>query len=381
MTIAGSQWPQRWFGRNTARHHHVLTLSGGRLTGFRAHDQRRAMLSPGLVDLQVNGFAGVDFNDAALTADALDHALGAMLRTGVTSCLPTLITASEDLLAARFAALDAAVAGSRLGGVMVPGYHLEGPFLNPAAGYAGCHPPEAMIEADPNLLRRLATGLRRPILLLTLAPEREGAAALIGWARARGTLVAIGHSAARSAEVAQAASLGAVLSTHLGNGLPHLLPKFDNPLLAQLAEDRLSASFIADGIHVPAFALAAMMRAKGLARTILVTDATSAAAAPAGMYELAGMAIARAADGSVRVPGASVLAGSSLELDQAVRNVVGWGIATAREAVGLASANPRALLAPALAAHGVRLAESSIEWSDELRSLSVRADGAAWGAS
>jgi N-acetylglucosamine-6-phosphate deacetylase len=326
----------------------------------------------GLIDLQVNGFAGVDFNSTALTADALDHALRAMLRTGVTSCLPTLITAPEDMLAARFAALDTAVAGSRLGPVMVPGYHLEGPFLNPTQGYAGCHPPAAMIDADPALLDRLAAGLRRPILLLTLAPERQGAETLIAWARQRGTLVAIGHSAARSTEVAHAADLGAVLSTHLGNGLPHLLPKFDNPLLAQLAEDRLSASFIVDGIHVPPFALRSLLRAKGLARTILVTDATAAAAAPAGHYELAGMAIERAADGAVRVPGASVLAGSSLELDQAVRNVVAWGIASANEAIGCASANPCKLLAPALVAHGVRLAEAAIEWSPDLRPVSVR---------
>jgi N-acetylglucosamine-6-phosphate deacetylase len=338
------------------------------------------MHSAGLIDLQVNGFAGVDFNNVALTAEALDHALEAMLRTGVTSCLPTLITAREAVIAARFAALDAAVVGSRLGPVMVPGYHLEGPFLNPAPGYAGCHPPAAMIEADVGLLERLAAPLRRPILLLTLAPERPGAEALIDWARGRGTLVAIGHSAACVAEVARAVELGAVLSTHLGNGLPHLLPKFDNPLLAQLAEDRLSASFIADGIHVPPFALRALLRAKGLARTILVTDATAAAAAPAGRYELAGIAIERTADGAVREPGAPVLAGSSLELDQAVRNVVAWGIATAHEAIGLASANPRALLAPALAAHRVRLADGVIEWSPELRPVSVQADDLVWRA-
>ena len=122
------------------------------------------------------------------------------------------------------------------------------------------------------------------------------------------------------------------------------------------------------------------MRAKGLARTILVTDATAAAAAPAGLYELAGMAIERASDGAVRVPGASVLAGSSLELDQAVRNVVAWGIATAREAVGLASVNPAALLAPALAAHGVRGGDGAVEWSADLRPVAVQVDGVAWRA-
>jgi N-acetylglucosamine-6-phosphate deacetylase len=95
------------------------------------------MLSSGLLDLQVNGFAGIDFNAASLDADALDHALAAMLATGVTTCLPTIITASANDLAQRLAALDRAVAQSRLGRIMVPGYHLEGPFLNPADGYAG----------------------------------------------------------------------------------------------------------------------------------------------------------------------------------------------------------------------------------------------------
>ena len=92
------------------------------------------------------------------------------------------------------------------------------------------------------------------------------------------------------------------------------------------------------------------------------------------------MAIERAADGAVRVPDASLLAGSSLELDQAVRNVVAWGIATAAAAIGLASANPAALLAPALAAHGGRLAQGAIEWSAELRAVSARADGVGWSA-
>ena len=89
------------------------------------------MHTTGLIDLQVNGYAGVDFNDPALDATALDHALNAMLRAGVTACLPTLITAPEPALAERFAALDRAVANSRLGKLMVPGFHLEGPFLNP----------------------------------------------------------------------------------------------------------------------------------------------------------------------------------------------------------------------------------------------------------
>lgn len=330
------------------------------------------MQTTGLTDLQVNGYAGVDFNDPGLDTAALDHALEAMLHAGVTTCLPTVITAAEDVLAARLAALDRAVANSRLATLMVPGFHLEGPFLNPADGYAGCHPQAAMVVPDPTLLERLAARMTRPILLLTLAPERDGALATIAWARARGMLVAIGHSAADDDVVTRAASAGAGMSTHLGNGLPQLLPKFRNPLMAQLAEDRLSASFIADGIHVPTRTLKVLLRAKGLSRSVLVTDATAAAAAPPGIYRFAGMMIEHATDGSVRVPGQAVLAGSALRLDQAVRNLVAWEIATPVDAIRLASTNPAALLAPTLAAHGIRPPETAVQWSPTLTPEYVR---------
>lgn len=330
------------------------------------------MHSLGLTDLQVNGYAGVDFNDSDIDAVALEHALAAMLHAGVTTCLPTVITATEGELAARLQALDEAVAKSELAAAMVPGFHLEGPFLNPNTGYAGCHPSAAMQAPDPALLERLSAPLARPILVLTIAPEREGAAATIAWARARGMLVAIGHSAADEDSVARAVAAGAMLSTHLGNGLPQMQPKFRNPLMAQLAEDRLSASFIADGLHIPVHALKVLLRAKGLERSLLITDATAAAGAPAGLYRFADMAIAHAADGSVRVPGRGVLAGSALCLDQAVRNLVSWGIVDAAAAVRLAADNPAALLARGLAPHGLRRPTTALAWSDDLLPMQVR---------
>ena len=302
------------------------------------------MEGAGLFDLQVNGYAGIDFNDPALTPGGLDHALAAMRRAGVTQCLPTLITATEAELHARFAALDAAVAGSRLGQSMVPGYHLEGPFLSPDAGFAGCHPIAAMVAPEVGLLERLTARLGRPVRLLTLAMERPGAAEVAAWASAQGMRVSIGHSDAGVATVARAVAAGASLSTHLGNGLPQRMHKLDNPIMAQLAEDRLAAGFIADGIHVPPPALKAMIRAKGPGRAFLVTDAVAAAAAPPGRYAFAGMAIEGLADGSVRTPGTGTLAGSALTLDQAVRNVVAWGIVAAQEAVAMASTVPAACM-------------------------------------
>ena len=316
------------------------------------------MRGPGLFDLQVNGFAGVDFNDAALTPDAFDHACAAMLRTGVTQFLPTLITATEDQLAARFAALDRAVATSRLGPLMAPGYHLEGPFLNDAPGFRGCHPHAAMRDPDAAMVERLAASLTRPILLVTCAPERAGAPAFIAAMRAAGRFVAIGHSALDFGEARAAAQAGATLSTHLGNGLASQLPKLANPIFAQLAEDRLSACFICDGIHLPPDAVRVMLRAKGLSRAILVTDATAGAGAPPGDYTLGALAIRREADGSVRDPATGGLAGAALTLDQAIRNVVDWGAATPAQAQAMASAHPCAALGRAPAGW--------VEWSEAL---------------
>lgn len=330
------------------------------------------MRSAGLVDLQVNGFGGVDFNDAGLTAAGLDRALEAMLATGVTTALPTIITADPASLKARFAALDTAVHDSRLGREMCPGYHLEGPFLNPEMGYRGCHPHAAMTPPDYALVEALEAILRRPILMVTLAPELPGGIDFIARARRAGKLVAIGHSAADFTVVGQAAAAGAGFSTHLGNGLPQMLPKLANTIFAQLSEDALAAGFIADGIHLPPRSLKAMIRAKGPDRAFLVTDAVAAAAMPPGLYPFAGMTVERMPDGSVRIPGTTLLAGSGLCLDQAVRNLVEWGFARPEEAVGLASTVPAGLLAPALAAHGIAVGAGDVEWGEGLVVRDVR---------
>jgi N-acetylglucosamine-6-phosphate deacetylase len=324
------------------------------------------METPGLTDLQVNGYAGVDFNDAELTADALDHALAAMHAANVTTCLPTLITADEATLAARLTALDAAVATSRLGPAMVPGFHLEGPFLSPTPGYAGCHPPGAMIAPDPSVLARLTKDLRRPVLLLTLAPERPDALSLIAWAHTQGMVVAMGHTEADYEITTLAAANGVTLSTHLGNALPQPQPKFLNPLMAQLATDRLDASFIADGIHIPRHVLKVLLAAKTPIRSILVTDATAAAAAPPGLYRFAGMTIEHTADGSVRLPNTAALAGSALTLDRAVRNLVAWNLVDPATALAMASTQPNALLAPALHHHGIASPVARVTWTQDL---------------
>ena len=305
------------------------------------------MVTLGLVDIQVNGFGGVDFNHHGLTAETLDRALEAMLANGVTRCLPTIITASQDRLRARLQAVDAAIANSRLGRWMVRGLHLEGPFLSPEDGYAGCHPKEAMRPASLEAFDALTEGLQTPVRIVTVAPESEGAIEFIRAAKQRGIRVAIGHTKATRDEVERAVEAGACLSTHLGNGIGHLLEKNENPLLAQLGEDRLSASFIGDGIHIPPYMLQTYIRAKETARTILITDATAGAAASPGRYTLGDVNIERGADGVVHEPGSPYLAGSSATLGGVVSNVVEWFGYDLAEAVTMARTNPLRLLGEA----------------------------------
>lgn len=320
------------------------------------------MQTDGLIDLQVNGFAGVDFNSGKLTAAELDHALQAMLACGVTSLLPTLITATPDALQLRITALDRAIRSSQLGPLMCPGIHLEGPFLNSGPGFHGCHPAEAMRAPDLALFDQIQAQSQTPILLVTLAPELAGSQAFIAEMTRRQILTSIGHSDCNFSVVDASATAGLQLSTHLGNGLPQHLPKLDNPIFAQLAEDRLTGCFIADGFHVPPAALKAMLRAKTIEHCILVSDAVSAAAAPAGLYDFADMRIERLANGMVMNPNGAGLAGSTLCLDQAVRNVVQWGLVDFDDAIRMASGNVRALLAPALAARQLHLPSGHIEW-------------------
>lgn len=327
----------------------------------------------GLFDIQINGFAGIDFNDASLmNQKALDIALETMLASGVTFCLPTLITADKNTLMARFIALDKAVQASPLAQLMIPGYHLEGPFLNAEEGYAGCHPKSAMSQPDAALIMELEAQLSRPILLITYAPENDPEQVFAAAMAAQGKLLAIGHSKANHTEVQDAVRAGTRLSTHLGNGLPQTMHKFDNTLFAQLSEDAMSASFIADGIHIPPYVLKVLLKVKGLDRSILVTDAVSAAASPrAGLYKFAGFEVERVSDGTVRVPGAVNLAGSSLMLDQAIRNLLNWHICDFDDAITMAAVNPRQLLKPMLDQHSIQLPISEVIWDDNFNVITT----------
>lgn len=280
------------------------------------------MSARGYFDLQCNGYAGVDFNHPQTTPEQVAEAVQAMRRHGCTHVLPTIITASPERLEHLIRTL---VAASRLDATMrksIVGFHLEGPFISPEDGARGAHPLEHVRPIQVALWGKLQRAAEGMIRLVTLAPELRGAAAFIRRLRSEKVVPALGHTLAAASQIRAAADAGALMSTHLGNGCPQMLHRHENPIFAQLGEDRLCASFIADGFHLPAEVLRAMWRAKGNRNAVLVTDAMAAAGAPPGTFTLGDMTLEVAKDGMVRKPGSPYLAGSSLTMTQAVANLV-----------------------------------------------------------
>ncbi len=299
------------------------------------------VVAPGFFDLQVNGFFGVDFNDPATTPEAAGRALDALRLTGVTRCLPTLITSSfEDF--ARCARTVLAC-----GHEAVAGLHMEGPYLASEDGPRGAHPREHARHASLDDFARRQEAAQGRIRLVTLAPEVPGALTLIEKLVELGVRVAIGHSAASTARITDAASAGATLSTHLGNGCAPTLPRHPNRLWAQLAEDRLLASLIVDGHHLPPETVRVMVRAKTPKRCLLVTDATMCAGCPPGRYHLGALEVELSPEGRVRAPGATTLAGSALTLPQAVANLCRFARLSLKETLPLAADQAAAYLGEA----------------------------------
>ncbi|MDQ1455950.1 MAG: N-acetylglucosamine-6-phosphate deacetylase [Actinomycetota bacterium] len=289
----------------------------------------RGIAVPGFVDLQVNGFAGVDFLET--DADGYRVAGEALLETGVTSFLPTFITAEEDDLLAALAEVPVSSGGPRILGV-----HLEGPFL--AASRLGTHPPAGRRDPDAALLERLlAAG---PVRMMTLAPELPHALELIDVLNTHGVVVSCGHSNATAEQAEAAFDRGARTVTHLFNAMRPLTHRDPGIVGAALVRDDIVVQIIVDGIHLAPATTALVWRAAA-GRVALVTDAVAAASASGGSYSLGSVELS-VQDGAVRAPD-GMLAGSVLTMIEAVRNLHALG-APLESALDAASAVPARVL-------------------------------------
>jgi N-acetylglucosamine-6-phosphate deacetylase len=339
-----------------------VDIAEGRVAGYGlASPNGRGVAVPGFVDLQVNGFAGVDFFEA--DAEGYRRAGDALLETGVTAYLPTFVTASEAQLLAALREVPAGSDGPRILGV-----HLEGPFLSPLR--LGIHPAAARRDPDVEFLERLlAAG---PVRLMTLAPELPGAGALIETLLRHEIAISCGHSDATAAEANAAFDAGVRTVTHLFNAMRPFRHRDPGIAGAALANDDVVVQVILDGVHLAPETASVVWRAAG-GRVALVTDAMAGAGLTDGTYRLGGLDIG-IRDGVAR--GASgALAGSTLTMIEAVRNLHALGAPLEDALVAATDVPARVVRLPAVGRLAVGLPADVVVLTDELEIDRVLVDG------
>lgn len=309
----------------------------------------------GYVDLQINGYAGVDFNQDDLDAESLHAACAALRRDGVDGILATFITDDVPLMRARIARLVALRQQDPLVREIVWGIHVEGPFISAHRGYVGAHPADQARAADLDAMSSLLEAGEGLVRLVTLAPEMDAGQRVTRSLADAGIIVAAGHTDASLDQLLAALDAGLTMFTHLGNGCPGAMARHDNIIQRVLSlADRLWISFIADGAHIPLFVLGNYLKITGIDHAVIVTDAISAAGCGPGRYEIAGQQVDVGADGVPRAADNSHLVGSGTIMSQMgtnLRDVLGL---SASDIERLTKENPRRILnsakAPAIAA-------------------------------
>ena len=303
------------------------------------------ILSPGLIDLQVNGYNGHDLNEGVLKPTEVEALSASLCRVGVAAFLPTLITASADDLCQRLSAIREACETLPHALQMIAGIHVEGPSISDKDGPRGAHPIDHVRPPSLQEFERWQTAAGGLLRMITIAPEVEGALDYIREVSARGVIVSIGHSDASEEHIIQAAESGARLSTHLGNGIAATLPRHPNAIWAQLAEDRLSASLILDGHHLPRSTALAMLRAKGIERVVLVSDCVKFAGLAAGRYSSpVGGEVVVTEDRRVSMAGTPYLAGCGMSLMDILGQFTRFTSLPFADGLTMATANPARVL-------------------------------------
>jgi len=265
----------------------------------------------GFVDIQVNGYKGVGFAAPGLTIDGVASVTRELLRQGTVAYCPTVSTCAMEVYRENLPVLARAMEDSELG-ERILGIHIEGPFISPDVGARGAHEEKWIRPPDINLyeeLRELASG---KIVMFTLAPEVDGAEKLIKHIAKDGNVaVCLGHHIGGKADIEQAVKAGARSCTHLGNGIPNVIHRHENPLWTELAEDRLMASFITDGHHLPYEFIITALRAKTAKRFIVTSDVAMLGGMPPGTYEKGNSRVVIEESGKLRMADGDYLAGSS----------------------------------------------------------------------
>jgi len=296
-------------------------------------------ISSGLIDNQINGYAGVDFSGNNLTAEDVIMSAQAIWRDGVTSFFPTLITNSDENLTRNLRILSEAVRTDETLGDSIPGFHLEGPYISPDEGYRGCHPVRHIRKPIWKEFLGYQEASGGKIIQVTLAPEVEGAMEFIKLCSKNGIIVALGHTNASSEQILQAVENGARLSTHLGNGCANFIHRHKNPIWQQLATDLLTPTIIGDGLHLLPEEVQVFYKVKGPDNIILTSDVVHVIGMPPGKYTFLNSEVILTEEGMLFNPDLKCLAGASFPLKTGVENVMNFTGCSLTKAINMASRN------------------------------------------
>jgi len=297
----------------------------------------------GLFDIQVNGYAGIDFQREP-TQQQIRHACDKLKEHGTDRILATFITDKPGSFELKLKTFESYRKADPVIKQMIVGYHLEGPYLSSEPGFCGAHPAELMKDPSIAEFKVWQDAAGGSIRLVTLAPERPGSFDFISELTRSGVRVSLGHTNASEEQIDLSIKAGATLCTHLGNGCPALLHRHDNIIQRLVARDELTACFIPDGIHLPPHVLKNLYKVKPASKVIITTDAMAAAGAVPGKYSLGHLEMEVGEDHVVRMPGAKTFAGSALTLNKGVENSALWLGLSSAQAIDLASKIPAHVL-------------------------------------
>lgn len=293
-------------------------------------------------DVQVNGYGGIDYNQDDLTLEQLEQSCRKLEADGVAGILATIITEHVETICRRLANLVRLREQSSLAKRMIAGFHIEGPFISPTQGYRGAHPADAIRPADIEAMKRMLDAGGGLVRLVTLAPEQDDGLRVTKLLAGHGVTVSAGHCDPSVDQLWAGIDAGLTLFTHLGNGCPMQMHRHDNVVQRVLSvSDRLHVCFIADGTHVPFFALKNYLKVTGLERTIVVTDAIAPAGLGPGRYTLGRWELLIEEDMVARAPDRSHFVGSAISMPQTYRNLTQSLGLSDRDAMRLLRDNPR----------------------------------------
>jgi N-acetylglucosamine-6-phosphate deacetylase len=302
------------------------------------------MIRRGFIDLQVNGYLGVDFTSPSLRPEDIRRASDSLAKAGTVGYCATLITAPLDIYQRNLPLIAKAMEEPGNRGRLL-GIHLEGPYLSVKEGARGAHQAVWMRRPDTEEFDRLQDWAGGNIRILTLAPELEGGLKLIRHVAERHpTRVSLGHHLATREEIVQSIAAGASLVTHLGNGCPNLLPRHENIIAHQLAADALTAGVITDGNHLPEDFIRIVIKCKGPGRMFVVSDSAPIAGLKPGLYTNMGIKVHLSDTGRIEQLTTPYLAGSGCTMAECMRHLRSLGLLSDDELWRVGFENPLGIL-------------------------------------